>query len=160
MIKLLFDSIVDHSLLLILPSLLLSIVWGSQPLSAQSPMRPTRSKPGDLTLTPFLLETQDGKPVAAEWGHLVVPENRSQPEGNLIELPFVRFKATTTEKGPPIFSLAGGPGDETLHNLTDMLPFVPIFQNLGDLIIPEPRGVGYSRPRLDCPGSYLSLIHI
>ena len=154
MIKLSLNSIVDPTLLLILASLLLSTVWGSKPLNAQSPTRLTRSKPGDLILIPFLLETQDGKPVAAEWGRLVVPENRAQPEGNLIELPFVRFKATTPEKGPPIFSLAGGPGDETLHNLTDMLPFVPIFQDLGDLIIPEPRGVGYSRPRLDCPGPY------
>ena len=117
-------------------------------------MNLTRSKPGDLILTPFLLETKDGKPVAAEWGSLIVPENRSQPEDNLIELPFVRFKATATEKTTPIFSLAGGPGDETLGNLTDVVPFVPTFQALGDLIIPEPRGVGYSRPCLDCPGSY------
>ena len=154
MIKLLFDLIVARVLLLILPPLLLGIVWSFRPLSAQPPMDPTRSKPGDLIPTPFLLETKDGKPVAAEWGRLVVPENRSQPEGNLIELPFVRFKTTATEKRPPIFSLAGGPGDETLGNLTDVLLFVPTFQALGDLIILEPRGVGYARPRLDCPGSY------
>ena len=36
-----------------------------------------RSKLGDLILTPFLLETKDGKPVAAEWGRLIVLENRS-----------------------------------------------------------------------------------
>ena len=113
----------------------------------------TRSKPGDLILTPFLLETKDGRPVAVEWGRLIVPENRSQSGSNLIELPFVRFRATT-EKGTPIFSLAGGPGDEPLGYLTDMLPYVSAFQALGDLIIPEPRGVGYSRPRLDCLGSY------
>ncbi len=113
-----------------------------------------RSKPGDLILTPFLLETKEGKPITAEWGRLIAPENRSQPKGNLIELPFVRFKATTTEKRTPIFSLAGGPGDETLGNLTYMLPYVPTFQALGDLIIPEPRGVGFSRPCLACPGAY------
>ena len=117
-------------------------------------MDATRSKLGDLTLTPFLLETKDGKPVAAEWGSLIVPENRSQPGSSPIKIPFVRFKTTATEKRTPIFSLAGGPGDDTLGNLTDMLPSVPAFQALGDLIIPEPRGVGYSRPCLDCPGSY------
>ena len=56
------------------------------------------SKPGDLTLTPFLIETEDGKPVVAEWGRLLVPENRTQSGGNLIELPFVRIKATTPKK--------------------------------------------------------------
>ena len=117
-------------------------------------MDSTRSKPGDLTLTPFLLETKDGKPAAAEWGRFIVPENRSQPGSNPIEIPFVCFKTTATEKRTPIFSLAGGPGDDTLGNLTDMLPSVPAFQAIGDLIIPEPRGVGYSRPCLDCPGSY------
>ncbi len=102
-------------------------------------MDATRSKLGDLTLTPFLLETKDGKPVAAEWGGLIVPENRSQPGSSPIEIPFVRFKTTATEKRTPIFSLAGGPGDDTLGNLTDMLPSVPAFQALGDLIIPVSR---------------------
>ena len=114
----------------------------------------TNSKPGDLTLTPFLIEAKDGKPVAAEWGRLIVPENRSQSGGNLIELPFVRFKTTAIEKGTPTFSLAGGPGDEPLGYLTDMLPFVSALQAVGDLIIPEPRGVGHARPCLTCPGSY------
>ena len=116
-------------------------------------MNSTLSKPGDLTLTPFLIETEEGKPVMAEWGRLIVPENRLQSGGNLIELPFVRIKAST-EKGTPIFSLAGGPGDRPLSYLTHLLRYSPTFQSLGDFIIPEPRGVGFSRPCLTCPGSY------
>ncbi len=116
-------------------------------------MNSTRSKPGDLSLIPVLIDTKDGEPVAAEWGRLIVPENRSQSGGNLIELPFVRIKATT-EKGTPIFFLAGGPGDQPLRYLTDMSPYVSAFQTLGDFIIPEPRGVGHARPCLACPGSY------
>lgn len=154
MIKSWCDLIVSRALLVILPPLLLGIVWSSRVLSAQPPVNPSHSEPGHLILTPFLLETKDGKPVAAEWGRLVVPENRSQPQSNLIEISFVRFKSTANKEGSPIFYLAGGPGDETLGNLSDMLPFAPIFQVLGDLVIPEPRGVGYSRSRLDCPGSY------
>lgn len=50
--------------------------------------------------------------------------------------------------------MAGGPGDEPLGYLTDILPYVSAFQALGDLIIPEPRGVGHARPCLACPGSY------
>ncbi len=38
----------------------------------------THAKPGDLILTPFLLETEEGKPVAVEWGRLTAPENRRQ----------------------------------------------------------------------------------
>ena len=38
--------------------------------------------------------------------------------------------------------------------MTYLLRYAPTFQALGDFIIPEPRGVGFSRPCLTCPGSY------
>lgn len=41
-------------------------------------MDTTHAKPGNLILASFLLEIEDGKPVAVEWGRLTAPENRRQ----------------------------------------------------------------------------------
>jgi carboxypeptidase C (cathepsin A) len=58
-----------------------------------------------------VFETNDKKEkVDAEFGTLFVPEKRSDPESNLIELAFVRFKSTAKNPGPPIVYLTGGPG--------------------------------------------------
>ena len=111
-------------------------------------------KPGDLILTPHLLETDDGKPVAAEWGRLFVPENRTKSETNTIEVPFIRLKSTAADPEPPIVYLAGGPGDDPLSSGKRFLSYALMFQKVADLVIVEPRGVGHSRPRLDCPGTY------
>jgi pimeloyl-ACP methyl ester carboxylesterase len=73
--------------------------------------------------------------------------------------------------GTPIVSLAGGPGAPTLTKLEKLFPNTPgwssfpfplfsflkfpeIANFVGDLILVEPRSVGHSRPRLDCPGTY------
>ena len=68
-------------------------------------------RPGTLKLKPYTFETNDKKEkVDAEFGTLFVPEKRSDPDSNLIELAFVRFKSTAKNPGPPIVYLAGGPG--------------------------------------------------
>lgn len=103
-------------------------------------------------IAPHLLGAEDGTAVAAEWGHLLVPENRTKVNSNLIEIPFIRFKSRVENPGTPVFFLNGGPGDETLAIVQRFLPFVPGL--LADLILVEQRGVGHSRPRLDCPGTY------
>ena len=63
-----------------------------------------------LKIKPYTFENDKHEQVNAEFGTLRVPENRSNPESNLIELAFVRFKSTAKNPGPPIVYLAGGPG--------------------------------------------------
>src|SRR5215211_4682048 len=67
-------------------------------------------KAGTLKIKPYTFENGKGEKVPAEFGTLLVPENRSDPQSNLIELAFVRFKSTAKTPGPPIVYLAGGPG--------------------------------------------------
>ena len=67
-------------------------------------------KSGTLKIKPYTFENANKEKVDAEFGTLLVPENRSNPESNLIELAFVRFKSTAKNPGPPIVYLAGGPG--------------------------------------------------
>ena len=69
-----------------------------------------QQKAGTLKLKPYTYESDKGEKVESEFGTLLVPENRSNPESNLIELAFVRFKSTSKNPGPPIVYLAGGPG--------------------------------------------------
>ncbi len=47
---------------------------------------------------------------AADFGTLVVPENRNKPGSHLIALPVLRIHATGTHPLEPIFHLEGGPG--------------------------------------------------
>jgi len=105
-----------------------------------------------LYVAPHLFEADDGRTVSAEWGHLLVPENRMKSDSRFIEIPFIRFRAVTSNPATPTFYLQGGPGDESLAIAQNFLPFVPTLPF--DLILVEQRGIGYSRPRLDCPGFY------
>src|SRR6185312_2008516 len=66
--------------------LLLSCLLLSMPIGAQQ-------KAGTLKLKPYTFENSNKEKVESEFGTLFVPENRSNPESNLIELAFVRFKS-------------------------------------------------------------------
>ena len=110
-----------------------------------------------LSLTPFLVKVQNGALVAADWGRVFVPENRTSPNGNTIEVPFVRFKSKAKHPSAPLFFLNGGPGDvpTTLDSLEQLVPLVvEPFTDTSDVVLVEQRGIGHSRPRLDCPGAY------
>ena len=89
----------------------------------------------------------------AECGYLVIPEDRSRPDGKTIQLAVARFKSDSSEPAPdPIVYLEGGPGGSPLRS------FIPQFNVLlapllekRDLILIDQRGTGYSQPALDCP---------
>lgn len=46
----------------------------------------------------------------ADYGTLVVPENRRDPNSRLIELPVIRVRTKNHKSGAPVFILGGGPG--------------------------------------------------
>ncbi|GCE21511.1 alpha/beta hydrolase [Dictyobacter kobayashii] len=109
---------------------------------------------------------------AAELGRLVVPEKRSDPASNTIELAFIRLKSTAKQPGPPLVFLAGGPGipgtDGTRYE--GFVPWLAALREVGDVIMLDQRGTGLSLPRLDClerwdlpldqPGSRAELLRI
>jgi pimeloyl-ACP methyl ester carboxylesterase len=108
-------------------------------------------KAGTLKIKPYTFENDKGEKVASEFGTLFVPENRSDPQSNLIELAFVRFKSTAKNPGPPIVYLAGGPGGSGIGTATgSRFPLFMALREIADVIAFDQRGTGYSKPNLGC----------
>src|ERR1043165_4393597 len=108
-------------------------------------------KSGTLKIKPYTFENDKKEKVDAEFGTLLVPENRSDPESNLIELAFVRFKSTAKNPGPPIVYLAGGPGGSGIWTAKgSRSPLFMALREIADVIAFDQRGVGYSKPYLQC----------
>jgi len=88
-----------------------------------------------------------------ECGCVIVPENRSQPDGNQVKIVFAIYRSESRNPEPdPIVYLAGGPGEHALEAvaLTFDTKFAPLTANR-DLIVFDQRGTGYSEPALECP---------
>jgi pimeloyl-ACP methyl ester carboxylesterase len=110
-----------------------------------------QQKAGTLKIKPYTIETLRGEKIPAEFGTLLVPENRSHPDSNLIELAFVRFKSTAKNPGPPIVYLAGGPGGSGIGAASgSRFALFSAFREVADVIAFDQRGTGYSKPDLGC----------
>ena len=108
-------------------------------------------KAGTLKIKPYIFENDKKEKVDAEFGTLLVPENRSNPESNMIELAFVRFKSTAKNPGPPIVYLAGGPGGSGIFTAKgSRFPLFMALREIADVIAFDQRGTGYSKPNLGC----------
>ena len=108
-------------------------------------------KSGALKIKPYTFEGPNGQKVESEFGTLLVPEKRSDPQSNLIELAFVRFKSTAKNPGPPIVYLAGGPGGSGIGAATgSRFPLFMALREIADVIAFDQRGTGHSKPNLSC----------
>jgi pimeloyl-ACP methyl ester carboxylesterase len=108
-------------------------------------------KPGTLKIKPYTFENNKKENVDAEFGTLLVPENRSDPESNVIELAFVRFKSTAKNPGTPIVYLAGGPGGSGIGTARgSRFPLFMALREIADVIAFDQRGTGFSKPNLTC----------
>lgn len=87
-----------------------------------------------------------------ECGILTVPENRANPAGRQITLPFAIVRSNNPAAAPdPFVYLSGGPGGPAF-GATPLLAeaFAP-YLDQRDLIVYDQRGVGDANPRLNCP---------
>ncbi len=87
-------------------------------------------------------------------GTLTVPADRTNPTGPAITLAVAVLSALGPKPQPdPVVYLDGGPGGETLGGSSEFfsLDFAPDLQQNHDLVLFDQRGVGLSRPTLDCP---------
>jgi pimeloyl-ACP methyl ester carboxylesterase len=110
-----------------------------------------QQRAGTLKLKPYTFENSKGEKTPAEFGTLFVPERRSDPQSNLIELAFVRFKSTAQTPGPPIVYLAGGPGGSGIGAASgSRFPLFMALREIADVIAFDQRGTGYSKPNLGC----------
>ena len=83
-------------------------------------------------------------------GYLTVPEDRSQPDGYVVELAVAIISPTGANPDPvPVVYLEGGPGGASLIS-TDAFQAEPIVED-HTLILFDQRGTGFSIPSLNCP---------
>ena len=80
---------------------------------------------------------------------LVVPENRTRPNGRSIKLPFIIVESNNPNKHPdPVLYTAGGPGASSLAGVKFIQERE--FTKDRDYIAFEQRGTWYALPRLNC----------
>lgn len=128
----------------LIPALLVSAIFYSATEAAAQ-------KAGDLRFEPYVFEAGNKQKVDAELGRLLVPENRRNPNSRLIELAFVRFKSTAEKPGPPVVYLAGGPGGSGVAAARgSRFPLFMAMREIGDVIALDQRGLGLSKPNLNC----------
>ena len=93
--------------------------------------------------------------VSVECGYLVVPENRADPDSRSIRLAIAIFHPPDGITHPvPVVYLEGGPGGSPLKLLAIRdfeTSFGPLLDQGRELILVDQRGVGRSRPALECP---------
>jgi pimeloyl-ACP methyl ester carboxylesterase len=85
----------------------------------------------------------------ARCGFLVVPENRSDPEGRMIRLAVAIVPAVSPQPAPdPIVHLTGGPGGIAMFEGRELI--AAGFNQNRDLILMDQRGTYLSEPALTC----------
>ena len=102
---------------------------------------------------PFVPAVDQVEGQTVHCGFVTVPENRTRPQGRLIQLAVAVFKAPEVPTRPPLIFLGGGPGSFVL---ADFGPRVSgsLARDLTagrDFVMFDQRGVGFSEPALDCP---------
>ena len=136
--------------LFVFVALVLASVPGSLPIAVESVAHEVRG----LTLLPTAF--QAGRYlIEGDRGWLAVRENRDNPDSPMIELAFARFRHPQGGEAAPIVYLPGGPGQPVMDHIEDFAATYKNYLNLGgggDMLVLEQRGIGASRPRLDCPG--------
>jgi pimeloyl-ACP methyl ester carboxylesterase len=134
------------------PALLLAAVLGSALGAQAAPPAPAPA----LVFEPYTVQTEDGRPVAAELGWLAVPERRARPGGEPVRLAVLRLRSTAPSPGPPIVYLSGGPGGAgTAAVRGSRLPLLLALREAADVIALDQRGTGMSRPSLACRESWV-----
>lgn len=114
------------------------------PTSAQDQHRAAQQ----IRFSPYDWTDSRGQKVDAEIGKLRVPENRAKSRSAQIELTVVRLKTGSSNPGPPVLYLAGGPGSSAIGEgqFPFMKPLVDRLLENHDVILMDQRGTGSSSP--------------
>jgi pimeloyl-ACP methyl ester carboxylesterase len=85
----------------------------------------------------------------ATCGYLIVPEDRSKPNGRTIQLMVAKYTAPSSQKRPdPILYLEGGPGDIAPLEIDEIIKANFIADR--DILVVSQRGTWSSKPALIC----------
>ncbi len=104
---------------------------------------------GDLRYESHTLTAEGGVEIQAQRGSLIVPENRSRPDGRRIELVFALLKSRAAEPGHPLVYLHGGPGGSATPAVRSpyQLALYNEFLDERDVILLDQRACGESSPK-------------
>lgn len=103
---------------------------------------------GELALSPCAIG-QSGLRVEAMCGTFEVPENRDDADGRRIALNIAVLPARNDTGLPPVFFLAGGPGQAATELADHVDTILREVRRSRDIVLVDQRGTGRSNP-LDC----------
>jgi len=85
-------------------------------------------------------------------GVLHTLENRNRPGGRIIQIQAAVVHSSNPSPAPdPLVYLPGGPGSSGFEQALGGLSYFSDILKERDIVIIDPRGTGYSKPKLDCP---------
>jgi pimeloyl-ACP methyl ester carboxylesterase len=138
---------VTHRHLLLLALLLASPIVARAAQGAEGTATVPRFEPAPCPKLPGTEEL-----AKASCGFLVVPENRSRPNGRTLRLMVAKYPARSAEKQPdPVVYLAGGPGDIAPLEVNGLI--AADFIRDRDILVVSQRGTWFSEPALTCAAS-------
>ena len=124
------------------------------PTPSPVPITPTMMKRADVpTFKLARCAFEVPKDANVECGFVTVPEDRTGDPANTLQIAVVLYhRAEGTPASEPVVYLQGGPGSIALNWIPDVYAgFVAPITAKHDLIVFDQRGVGLSKPPLDCP---------
>lgn len=141
-----------RSLGLLLAAALFAVLLTPTSVLAAPSLRPARLEParcpGDLPE-----DVVDDQGITC--GFVEVPLRHGQPASGSIALAVAVLRAADeTPAADPLIVLAGGPGEQMLPFLPSLVEEGTTFRRLAqdrDVVLLDQRGVGHSRPALECP---------
>jgi pimeloyl-ACP methyl ester carboxylesterase len=99
-------------------------------------------------------------PEGAQCRRVRVPEDRTLPDGRMLDLFVVRLPATGPEPAQgAVFLLAGGPGEAASEYASDLPGVLAVLRPHRDLVFVDQRGTGRSHA-LTCPGPFVSRVEL
>ena len=105
-----------------------------------------------IELVPCDFDGTGAQRVGVVCGLLSVPEYHENPQGRQIQIAFAFLKSKKeVSKKDPLLFLSGGPAQQSMN--TSLLNFwlQSPFHKERDIFLLDQRGVGFSRPALECP---------
>jgi pimeloyl-ACP methyl ester carboxylesterase len=89
--------------------------------------------------------------LVVKYGYLVVPENRSRPQGRKVKIPFLFVRKPTQDARRNVsLYTTGGPGYSTTANV-DSIGYGSGLVKYGGSVLFDQRGTKRAHPCLDCP---------
>ncbi len=106
----------------------------------------------DYHTVPHIIFYDDGETLALERGVFFSPLDHENPEGVLLELPFYRIRSSGEPSAPPLFLLAGGPGNSYFDDVQrpDFRQWIEFYREIGDIVVLEQRGASEAHPKPAC----------